>query len=171
MKRLGLAITLLAVLGLVGCGYHFRGKQNNLPPDVRTVAVPMMANQTGELRIETVFTDQLIFQFTKSQMLRVTSEAQADVVVKAYIKRVDITDSALSSKVTSSSRRIWVTLSAKLVRRSDGQTLWEDRAIEQSGTYNISGSVQGTEYNKQAAFKTLAKDMSQTIHDRILENF
>lgn len=164
-------VALVLALALAGCGYNFRGKQNNLPSDVRTVAIPVLENRTGELRIESIFTDEIIFQFTKSQMLRVTSEGQSDAVLKAFIKKVDTTDVALTSKTTSSQRRLWVTLSAKLTRRSDGKVLWEDRALEGNRTYAVSSSVQATDLAKQVAFKDLAKEMAQTIHDRVLENF
>lgn len=174
MKRPLITAALMALaltLTLAGCGYNFRGKQNNLPADVRTIAIPVLENRTGELRIESIFTDEIIFQFTKSQMLRVTSEGQADSVLKAFIKKVDTTDVALTSRTTSSQRRLWVTISAKLTRRSDGKVLWEDRALEGNRTYAVSASVQATDLAKQASFKDLAKEMAQTIHDRVTENF
>jgi outer membrane lipopolysaccharide assembly protein LptE/RlpB len=170
-KALLLLVAATLALALSACGYSFRGKQNNLPADVRTIAIPILENRTGELRIEAIFTDEIIFQFTKSQMLRVTSEGQSDVVLKAYIRRVDIQDVALTRAVTSSQRRLWVTVSARLVRRSDGKVLWEDRALEQNRSFAVSGSIQATEIAKQQAYKDLAKDMAQTLHDRIFENF
>jgi outer membrane lipopolysaccharide assembly protein LptE/RlpB len=171
VKRLGLILTLCMALMVAACGYNFRGKQNNLPSDVRSVAIPMLENQTGELRIESIFTDEIIFQFTKSQMLRVTSEGQSDALLKVIIKKVETTDVGLSSKSVSTQRRLWVTMSAKLTRRADGAVLWENRALEQNGTYAVASSQQGTDFNKQTAFKTLAKDVAQTIHDGVLENF
>ncbi len=171
MRKALILLAVMAALGLSACGYSFRGKQNNLPSDVRTIAIPMLENRTGELRIESIFTDEIIFQFTKSQMLRVTSEGQADAVLKAYIRKVDTEDVSLTRSTTSNQRRLWVTVSAQLMRRRDGKVLWEDKALEQNRTFAVSGSVQATDLAKQLAYKDLAKDLAQTLHDRVFENF
>ena len=165
---LGLVLTLA---GLAGCGYNFRGKQNNLPSDVRTVAIPVFENHTGELRIERVFTDETIFQFTRSQMLRLVGEGQADAVLKGIIKEVRTEDVALTRGQASSQRRLTIVVSASLTRRSDGRVLWEDRVLEKNRTYNVASSIQASDQNKSAAVTELAKDLAETLHDRVFENF
>lgn len=169
-KTLALGL-ILSLAILAGCGYNFRGKQNNLPTDVRTVAIPVFENHTGELRIERAFTDETIFQFTRSQMLRVVSEGQADAVLKGIIKEVKSEDVALSRTQASSQRRLTIVVSATLTRRSDGKVLWEDRALEKNGTYNVASSIQATDLNKQTAVTQVAKDLAETLHDRVFENF
>ena len=172
MKKLcTVGLLLAAACALAACGYNFRGKQNNLPSDVPTVAIPVLENQTGELRIERVFTDEIIFQFTRSQMLRVVSEGQADAVLKAVIKRVETEDVSLTRGQASQQRRLTVTVGAELIRRSDGKVLWEDRALEKNRTFNVGSTVQSTDQFKQQAFSDLAKDLAQTLHDRVFENF
>lgn len=171
MRKAFIPMMVILALALTACGYSFRGKQNNLPADVRTIAIPVLENRTGELRIERIFTDEIIFQFTKSQMVRVTSEGQADATLKAFIKRVDTEDVALTKAVTSSQRRLWVTISAKLTHNRDGRVLWEDRALEGNRVFTVSSSIQATDLAKQQAFTDLAKEMAQTLHDRVFENF
>jgi outer membrane lipopolysaccharide assembly protein LptE/RlpB len=160
-----------AVCALAACGYNFRGKQNNLPSDVRTIAIPVFENQTGELRIERVFTDETIFQFTRSQMLRVVSEGQSDVVLKGVIKKVETEDVSLTKGSTSLQRRITITVAAQLVRRNNGDILWENRDLAKNATFNIVGTVQASEQFKQVAIASLAKDLAQTLHDGVFENF
>jgi outer membrane lipopolysaccharide assembly protein LptE/RlpB len=171
MGRVKFAFLVGLCLVVAGCGYNFRGKQNNLPSDVRTVAIPVFENHTGELRIERPFTDETIFQFTRSQMLRVVSEGQADAVLKGIIKEVKTEDVALSRGQASTQRRLTITVSAQLMRRSDGKVLWEDRALEKNRTFNVAGTIQATEQNKALAVTELARDLSQTLHDRVFENF
>lgn len=171
MRKLSLIMVLAVVVALAACGYNFRGKQNNLPPDVRTVAIPVFDNQTGELRIERVFTDETIFQFTRSQMLRVVSEGQSDVVLRGTIKKVETEDISLTRGSTSLQRRITITVAAQLVRRNNGDILWENRDLAKNRTFNIVGTIQASEQFKQVAIAELAKELAQTLHDGVFENF
>ncbi|MCB2227523.1 MAG: hypothetical protein KQH53_12670 [Desulfarculaceae bacterium] len=164
------AILILAVL-VAACGYEFRGKQNNLPSDVRSIAIPVFKNKTNEIRIEQIFTDAVIFQFTRSQMVRVVSEGQADAVLSGTVERVEIVDVALTSGDTSRQRRITIWVNAKLVRKKDGKVLWQNKSLWQNATYNVSSSTTATESNKRAAITALAKTMAQTLHDSVFENF
>ncbi len=162
---------LVLLLALSACGYNFRGQVNNLPGDVRTVAIPVFANHTGEVRIESIITDEVIFQFTRSQQLRVVSEGQADAVLKGSINQVNIEDVAYTAAETSRQRRITITIDAKLVRTSDGTVLWHDPRLRQRRTYNVSDNPQANEQAKQEAIIALAQDLAETLHDRVFENF
>ena len=169
MKRA--AVCLVLLLALSACGYNFRGQVNNLPGDVRTVAIPVFANHTGEVRIESIITDQVIFQFTRSQQLRVVSLGQADAVLRGSIDQVTIEDVAYTTAETSRQRRITITINAKLVRTSDGSVLWQDPRLRQRRTYNVGDNPQANEQAKQEAIVELAQDLAETLHDRVFENF
>ncbi|CAO0820300.1 LPS-assembly lipoprotein [Desulfarculales bacterium] len=172
MRKLSMAVLVaLAAIALTACGYNLRGKQNNLPSDVRAIAIPVFENQTGELRIERVFTDETIFQFTRSQMLRVVSEDQSDVLLKGIIKKVEAEDVSLTRGSTSLQRRITITVAAQLVRCNNGDILWENRGLAKNRTFNIVGTVQASDQFKQVAITELAKDLAQSLHDGVLENF
>lgn len=165
------AICLTMILALSACGYSFRGGQNNLLPDVRAIAIPVFKNNTAELRIERIFTDQLIYQFTKSQMVRIVPEADADAVLRGTITGALVDDVALTTDETSRERRITVTVAAKLTRTDNGQVLWQNPGLAQNRKFSVGGSPQVTDANKQEAVIELADAMMQTLHDNVLENF
>ena len=169
-KYLAVGVLLLAA-ALSACGYSFRGRQNNLPSDVRTIAIPVFKNLTSELRIESIFTDEVIFQFTRSQMVRVVNEGQADAVLTGEIVEVAVEDVAYTATETSSQRRVKITIRAKLTRRRDKKILWQDRRLVQRRNFLVSTDPQATEQSKQAAITELAKSVAQTLHDRVFENF
>lgn len=171
MKK-ALIISLAIILaGASACGYSFRGKQNNLPSEVRTIAIPMFANRTGETRIESIFTDAVIFQFTRSQMLRVVDQGSSDAVLKGTIFRVDIVDVAYTADETSRQRRATVHVDARLTQTSNGKILWQNPDLVQRQTYSVGSSPQATEANKRAALSLAASSMAQTLHDGVFENF
>lgn len=173
MKRLlilGCLMLTLAVL-ISGCGYNFRGKTNNLPSDVRTIAVPVFKNHTGELRIESTFTDQTIFQFTRSQLVRVVGEKGADAVLRGTITRADVEDVSYTAQETSQQRRITISVKASLTRNKDGKILWQRHELKQQRTFAVGSSPQVTDMNKQVAVNELAQSLAQTLHDSVFENF
>jgi len=173
-KPVKLMVLMLAaglVLAAAGCGYSFRGKTNNLPSDVRTISVALFKNATGETRIESIFTDQVIFQFTRSQILRVVDEGQADSVLRGVITRADVEDVAYTARETSQRRRIVVEVKAWLLRKRDNKLLWQRPRLKQQRTYQVGASPQVTEANKLEAINELAESMAQTMHDSVFENF
>jgi outer membrane lipopolysaccharide assembly protein LptE/RlpB len=171
VKRFSVVGLLILALAVAACGYQFRGKQNNLPSDVRSIAVPVFKNDTNEIRIEQIFTDAVIFQFTRSQMVQVVSEGQANAVLRGAVKRVDIVDVALTADQTSRQRRITIFVSAKLTRTRDGLVLWQDKNLWQNRTYDVGNTPQATDSNKRQAITLLARELAQTLHDRVFENF
>lgn len=173
MRKIHLLGVVILALAVTACGYQFRGKQNNLPSDVRTIAIPVFKNNTNEVRIENIFTDAVIFQFTRSQMVRVVSvsEGSADAVLRGTVTRVEITDVALTSDQTSRQRRITIYVAAGLTRVRDGNLLWQDKNLWRNRTYNVGTTPQATDVNKRVAINELARDLAQTLHDRIFENF
>jgi outer membrane lipopolysaccharide assembly protein LptE/RlpB len=167
---LGCLMLALAVL-MSGCGYNFRGKTNNLPSDVRTIAIPVFQNHTGEVRIESTFTDQTIFQFTRSQLVRVVGEKSADAVLRGAITRADVEDVSFTAQETSQQRRITITVKASLTRTRDGKLLWQRHELKQQRTFAVGSSPQATDMNKAAAVNELAQSLAQTLHDSVFENF
>ncbi|MCF8042993.1 MAG: hypothetical protein K9K65_11425 [Desulfarculaceae bacterium] len=171
MKKLSIAgILILAVL-VAACGYQFRGKQNNLPSDVKSIAIPVFKNKTNEIRIEQIFTDAVILQFNRSQMVRVVSTSNADAVLTGTVERVQINDVALTANDSSRQRRITVWVAAKLTRTRDGKVLWQNKSLWQNETYSVSTSPTATDSNKRVALTALARVMAQTLHDSVFENF
>ncbi|KIX11778.1 LptE family protein [Dethiosulfatarculus sandiegensis] len=171
MKKYLVLAMICVAMAVSACGYSFRGKLNNLPPDVLTIQIPVFENRSGEERAETVFTDQVIFEFTRSQILTVVSRGKADSVLKGVIVKSEIKDIALSATETSRQRRITMTVDASLTRTRDGRVLWSGRNIEERRTYSVGATPQSTEINKNEAIRELAEDLAQTLHDRVFENF
>lgn len=170
MKKALFGVLVLAMF-IGGCGYNFRGGQNNLPSDVKSVAIPVFVNNTAEVRIETIFTDEVIFQFTRSQMVRVVPEGEADAILRGTLTRVDLEDVALTASETSRQRRITIYVSANLTRVRDGKILWQNKRLKQNRTYAITGNVIADETLKRDAITLLAEDLAQTLHDSVFENF
>lgn len=162
---------LLILVVFSGCGYGFRGTVNNLPPDIRSVSIPVFANESIEPGVEVVFANALIYEFNRSQVLQVVSESQAQAQIDGKIRSIAI-DSVIYATLTQAlQRRVTVTLEVTC-RRSDNQMiLWQNQSLSRYEVYPVSSDPTQTERNKQDAIKKIALDLSERIHNSILENF
>src|ERR1039458_494879 len=124
-----LAPIALALLGLSGCGYHTLGAATHLPPDVRTLSVPVFATRTEAYHTEVVMTDAVIREFAARTRFRVTPDAgsDADAVLHGTILKEAVTPLTYNSLTQeSSSFLISLVVSVTLTGR-DGKILYENK--------------------------------------------
>jgi hypothetical protein len=154
-----------------GCGYGFRGTVNNLPPDIQGIYIPVFLNETIEPGIEIVFANALIYEFNRSRVLEVVSESQAQAQIIGKIRSIAIDPVIYATLTQALQRRVTVTLEISC-RRSDNQkVLWQDQNLSRYEVYSVTTDPNQTERNKQDALKKIAQDLSERIHNSILENF
>lgn len=99
MRQLGIFV-LCVGLGYGCASYHFGKGGRVLPGGYDRVAVPMFVNKTSEVGIETFFTEELRTQFERSRLAKVTSEADAQLILRGTIRSLVFTGGNL---ITSTS--------------------------------------------------------------------
>ncbi len=86
MKKL-LLVLAAGTLILAGCGFY--SLAGSIPPHIKTVAIPMVENQTAEFGIVESVTQYLQNRFVEENILRLVDEDQADSILRGTITRVD----------------------------------------------------------------------------------
>src|SRR5208337_4790955 len=89
-RRLCLLLLALGVLtSLLSCGYQVAGRGDRLPPDIKTIAVPIFANQSSTFRIEEKLAAAITREFIERTKFRITpNPTGADAVLKGAVKEV-----------------------------------------------------------------------------------
>ena len=83
---------LLAPLLLVACaGYHLGGVKPAALANVKSIAVPMFANDTQHPRAEAIATSAVSNSFTQDGTFRITSSDHADAILEGRIKSIGYT--------------------------------------------------------------------------------
>lgn len=163
---------LLALIFLSGCGgYGFRGSVNNLPPDIKAVSIPVFVNETIEQGVEVVFANALVYEFNRSGILKVVSESAAQAQVKGKIKSIAIDPIILATQTQALQRRVTVILEVSFQRTDDQKILWQNPRFARDEVYSVTTDLNQTQRNKEAAIAKIAQDLSERIHNAILENF
>jgi outer membrane lipopolysaccharide assembly protein LptE/RlpB len=167
--RLFVSILLFAVIS--GCGYGFRGTVNNLPPDIKAVSIPVFTNESIEPGVEIIFANALIYEFNRSQVLQVVSESQAQAQIDGKIRSIAIDPVIYASLTQAVQRKVTVTLEISCRRTDNQRVLWQNQSLSRYEVYQVTTDPNQTERNKQEAIKKIAQDLSERIHNSILENF
>jgi hypothetical protein len=140
------------------------------PEGVQTIAVPMLENKTTRPGIETFFTGDLTYEFTRSKVLLVVKEETADSVLSGSIVSLRTETITQTADYQSDERRATITLSLAL-KRKDGKVIWANNALSDDEIYKVSDDRLTTDQNEREAIETISERMAEKIHNRILEDF
>jgi outer membrane lipopolysaccharide assembly protein LptE/RlpB len=166
----GLGIVLLIAF-LAGCGYHFKGKENNLPKDIKSISIPIFKNKTTETNIENLFTNALISQFVRSKEFKITDVDKADAIIYGVLTEYHNNTLTYAGGGKVSQYRVRVVAEITLVRAKTKEVIWRAKNLQEFADYNASTNTIENEANKQKAIRRLSRFMAEIIHDRMLENF
>jgi Lipopolysaccharide-assembly len=166
-----LACLFILVVG-PGCGgYGFRGMVNNLPPDIKAVSIPAFVNESIEPGMEVIFANALIYEFSRSHILQVVSDSQAQAQIIGKIKSIAVDLSVYANVAQALTRRVTVTLEVTCRRVDNQKILWQNQSLARYEDFQASSDPLLTQLNKEEAIKKIAQDLSEKIHNSILENF
>ena len=118
------------------CGYNFQGSTSSLPSDVKTVAIPIVENDTVVAGLGLKFTEALRSRFERYGIVKVVNnQASADAVLIARIKDVETdTQNVTSNTDIALEQKITLTVAADL-KRQNGQILWQNKSLKTSETF------------------------------------
>lgn len=168
-----LASAFCLLLFLPGCGYHVAGKGDSLPPDVKTIAIPIFVNKSPRYRIEQTIAKAVTREFIERTSYRITPDPrEADAVLEGTVKDVRagvVTFDLNTGRATT--MQIQVTAEVKLVDQRTHEKLFANSNYIFREQYQISPSESGLFEEDQPALERLSRDLARTLVTAILENF
>jgi outer membrane lipopolysaccharide assembly protein LptE/RlpB len=157
---------------LTGCGYHAVGASSHLPPNVRTLAVPVFTTRAQAFHTEFAFTQAVIRELntrTKYQILN--KDADADATLRGVI--LSESASPLTYDSTSgqtSSYLITITARVTLTAR-DGRVLYQNDSLPFREQFQSTQDTTSFIQEDGPAVQRIARDFAQTIVSSILESY
>jgi len=161
-----------ALIGLSGCGYHTLGAATHLPPDVKTLAVPVFATKTEAYHTETVMTEAVIREFATRTRLRVTSNegGDPDAVLHGTILKERVEPLTYNTSTQqSSSYLITLVVSVTLTGR-DGKVLFENKNYVYRQQYQSTTELPGFIEESPAAVDRLSREFARQLVADLVEN-
>ena len=167
------AFCLLLSAFFLSCGYHLAGRGERLPPDIKTIAVPIFVNQSSTFRIEQKLATAITREFLERTKFEITpNQAGADAVLKGTVKEVSrgvITYNLTTGRAIA--LQISVLADVKLLDLHSNKVVFANPNFIFREEYQVSQTTSGLFEEDQAALDRLSRDVARTLVTELLENF
>jgi hypothetical protein len=161
------------LISSLACGYHVAGRGDRLPPDIKTLAVPIFTNETPRFRIEQRVSAAITRELIERSRFRVTPDpARADAVLRGTIKEVRTGVVAFDlSTGRATTLQIQVLAHVDLVDQHTKKVLFSNHNYVFREQYQISQTASALFEEQYPALDRLSRDLARTLVTEILENF
>lgn len=164
---------LFALSSVTGCGYHTLGAATHLPPDVRTLAVPVFATRTDVNGTEAVMTDAVLREFASRTRFRVTPNAgaDADAVLHGTILSQATTPLTYNAATQQTSSFVITIVASVTLTGRDGRVLYENKNYTFREQYQATTNLPTFMQEDPAAIKRLSREFARQLVADVLEGF
>ena len=191
-----MAVLLLALLTLSGCGYHFTGKGEAFPKDVHSIYVATFVNSSKNVGLEKEISSALRSEFRRRGRIRPVNQLdQADAILSGVVRSLDTDVVSVNANDEVLQFRAILEVDMTLRRRSPNELLWRtdrSRMMEtfvgargavvttssafQRRTLNAEDiplftDVQLTETMSRETRADLVKRFARKMHQKLIEMF
>ncbi|HUX45326.1 MAG TPA: LPS assembly lipoprotein LptE [Terracidiphilus sp.] len=171
MGRIAMGMVAAGILAVTGCGYHTLGAATHLPPDARTLAVPLFTTRTEAYRTETVMTEAVIREFAERTRLRVTPSAKddADLVLHGTILQETVEPLTYNTSTQESSSFLITVVAAVTLTDSEGRVLYENKKYVFRQQYQATTDLPTFLDESPAAVRRLSQDFARALVGDVIE--
>ncbi len=171
MRSLTAALAALVLLLASGCGYHTLGAATHLPPNVKTLAVPVFATRTESNGTETALTQAVVREFLTRTRFRVTTDsgADADAVLHGTILKQNVTPLTYNAATQQSSSFVITIVASVTLTAHDGRVLYENRNYVYREQYQSTTDLPTFIQEDPAAIQRLSREFARQLVADILE--
>jgi outer membrane lipopolysaccharide assembly protein LptE/RlpB len=177
MKHLSLAmvaaLAACSILLTVACGYQVAGTATRLPPDIKTIAIPVFTNKSTQFRIEQRVSAAVTREFIDRTSFRVTPDPTgADAELKGTITSVNSGVLTFDPNTgRAATFQILVTANVQLIDLHTKKVVFSNPNYIFREQYQVSQSTTALYEESEPALNRLSRDFARTLVTDIVENF
>ncbi len=168
IKKIHLMFLILS-LSLWGCGYRFSGG-GTLPAGIKTVSISTFTNKTSMVGIENIITSDIIYEFTRSNEVTLSSPQSADASVSGTVNLMRIDTVARRGSNRSLERKVTVYV-ALILKDRNGKIIRNIKEISDNEIFEVTLDKIKTELNRKRAIKKLSPRLAEKIFNSLAEDF
>ncbi len=155
----------------VACGYKV-ATQNRIAPDIGTLAVLPLENQTTTFEVEQILTRSLVRAFIEKSSYNVVSDSsQADAVFQGVISQVSANPVIFGEQTFGSTFLVTIIGRVELRERETAKLLIENNNFIFREQYVINVDVRNFFSELNPALGRIADDFASSVVTTILERF
>tara|TARA_B100000029_G_C17406763_1_gene899205 strand:+ start:331 stop:891 length:561 start_codon:yes stop_codon:yes gene_type:complete len=138
MKKTKTILLCILFLFHTSCGFY--SMAGSIPPHIKSIAVPLMDNETAEFGLAENITDSILAQFNEAGILNVTDESSANSILRGTIKKVNEGPYTYSKKESVSEFRYKIDVKVFWYDISQDKNILEG-TYSGFGAYGLSGDI------------------------------
>ncbi len=160
-----------ALLCLSACGYHALGAATHLPPDLKTLSVPVFATRTEAYHTETVMTNAVIREFAARTRFRITpvESADADAVLHGTIFKESVAPLTYNATTQQSSSFLITIQASVTLTGKDGRILYQNNNYVFREQYQSTTDLTTFIQENPAAIDRLSRAFARQLVADVLE--
>ena len=172
-RLLAVASAAVALLTAGGCGYHTLCAATHLPPDVKTLSVPVFATRTEVNGTEAAMTNAVIREFATRTRFRVTpdSDRDADAVLHGTILKEVVSPLTYNTQTQQSSSFLLTIVVSVTLNARDGKILYENKNYVYREQYQSTTDLPTFIQEDPAAVQRLSRAFARQLVADVLEGF
>ncbi len=161
------------LLPCLSCGYRVAGRGDRLPPDIKTIAIPVFMNSTRQFKIEQRVSAAITREFIERTKYQITTDpAAADAILKGEIK--DVRSGVIAFDQTTgraTTLQVQVTAQVDLIHQHTKKAVFSNHNYIFREQYQVSQNPSTLFEEQDPALDRLSRDLARTLVTEILENF
>ncbi len=171
MRNFVLASCAAFLLALTGCGYHTLGAAAHLPPDARTLSIPVFTTRTNAYHTEVVMTQAVLREFASRTRLRVTPsvDGDPDVILHGTILQQTVAPLTYNTATQQSSSFLITIVVSVTLTGHDGRVLFENKNYVFRQQYQSTTNLPTFLDESPAAEERLSREFARALVADVLE--
>ena len=155
---------------LCACSYRFAGG-GVFPSGVETIFINDFENRTADTGIESIVTNQVIFEFSRRNKNSLAPNIDiADAVMYGVISKQTIRTISARGQDSANERRVTLWVNFKL-EKPNGNIVWVADNMSDNEAYNVAEAKLETEQNRRDAIAVLSGRLAERAYSRLTDDF
>jgi outer membrane lipopolysaccharide assembly protein LptE/RlpB len=169
--RAAAAAAFVLAAALAGCGYRLRGTGSSLPPQIRTMSIPVFKNLTTRFELDVKLTRAVISEFVNRGKVAVVDDRdRPDAVLEGEITGFTARPVGFSGAAQADRYTITVTAKVTLKDRASAKPLFENPSFVYQQEYEVPPGS-NFEALEAEAIEKIAVKFARSLVVSILEGF
>jgi len=171
MRLFVFVLVAAGLFALQGCGYHTLGAATHLPPDLKTLSVPVFTTRTEAYHTEAVMTNAVIREFATRTRFRVTpvESPDADAVLHGTILKEAVATLTYNSSTQQSSSFLITIQASVTLNGRDGKILYQNNNYVFREQYQSTTDLTTFIQEDPAAVERLSRAFARQLVADVLE--
>src|SRR2546428_7535198 len=163
LRAIAFLVTLLALSGFTEC--YKPVTKSQMPPYIKTVAVPAFQNQALRFKIEHRFTEAVMNELIRrGHGLRVQSEREgADAVIDGVVKSFSFSGVLLDDKGRARIFEVTITAAATVRDQHDNRVLYDNQNLIFRGEFEFANDPRTFFNEEDPAVLRMARSFAESM--------